>query len=96
MKSDSLIERRVRTVTHMMGALYEALKPTFGSRNASDLAFHCAEIDSELPALPDIINRAIVKKKIRKKDLRELETMLPVHWPNHIGHLRRIFKRLSQ
>jgi hypothetical protein len=79
-----------------MGGLYDAINPKFRSRNAGDLAFNCAEIYAELPALRHIIKRAVTKKKISKKDLDELEYMLLVHWPYHIGQLKRVFKRIEK
>jgi hypothetical protein len=41
------------------------------------------------------VKRAVIKKKISKKDLEELAYMLMVHWPYHIGQIKRVFKRID-
>ncbi|PYK30164.1 MAG: hypothetical protein DME57_07755 [Verrucomicrobia bacterium] len=65
------VAEHVRVVSKTMAALYDALEPTFGSRNASDLAFNCAEIYAELPELRGIVERSLIKKKMSRKDLAE-------------------------
>jgi hypothetical protein len=76
-------------------ALNVAFKKKFKSR-VGDLAFNCAETYAELLILHRLLGRTITKREISACDLNELQTMLTIHWPYHLGEIYENFRRIPQ
>jgi hypothetical protein len=68
-------------------ALNVAFKKKFKPRVAGDLAFNCAGIYAELLILHRLLGRTMTKREISARDLNELQTMLTIHWPYHLGEI---------
>lgn len=88
--------KRVHILSRSTVSLQAALKKTFGAHIAGDLAFNCAEIYEELPVLQRMLDRIMDGTKINARDLDELQTMLTIHWPYHLGEIKRIFRKFDR
>jgi uncharacterized protein YwgA len=84
------IEKQTRAIGRNMRALRAALlKLIHDDAVCEDIAFHLAEIRSEMDELKDLIDSSIRSEQISASQLQKIAYILDVHWPYHIKLLRK-------
>jgi hypothetical protein len=88
------IKGRTSSIGRDMRAIRTALSELLSDEAAcEDIAFHLAEIRSEIDDAKEIIDSIRSSGKISPSHLKQLSYILGVHWPYHIRLLEKSLKR---
>lgn len=84
---------QARTIARDMRSLCTALKQlTRDDRLSEDIAFHLAEIRSELDDLKDVIDSCVSSSEMSVAHIKRITYILGTHWPYHIKLLGKSLK----
>jgi hypothetical protein len=90
------MKKETRTIVRNTRALHRALLKLIRDDAVSeDIAFHLAEIRSEIDELRDIIDSSINSEQISASQLENISYILGVHWHYHIKLLRKSLRTKS-